>query len=470
LILVHALTIIINNGLAIGNNAMDLYQKLYGSIIFPIIDKIKGRSTETIYSSIINTQWKSNDDLKNDQLDSLNKICSYANKHSPYYKNIFNNYGFNIHNMSFDEFKKIPILTKDEIRNNFNDIITLPHRDSLWLKSTGGSTGRPLHFGYSKESYSWRVAISRRGYSWASLMPGTKQAYIWGIPLSKQTPFKKYKTAISNLIHRQKYYNCFSFDESAMMLCFENLNKSKPKTIVGYTNPLFDFAKFIEYKGGLNYIPSAIICAAEKLHDYQRSYIQKVFRCKAFDTYGSREFNLIASECNHHNGLHISMENLYVEIVKEDGSNSKEGESGKIVVTDLHNFSFPFIRYEIGDLGIATNEKCPCGRGLSLLKNIVGRSLDMIKLLDGSSLPGEFFPHLMLNYQEIKKFQVEQTSLNNLIIRIVPHDHQFVLPLIEIEKIIKHHTSNDIKIDFQIMEHIPLTYTGKHRVTISNIH
>ena len=169
----------------------------------------------------------------------------------------------------------------------------------------------------------------------------------------------------------------------------------------------------------LGSVLQGVICAAEKVLPFQREVMERVFGCPVFNTYGSREFMLIASECEKHEGLHVNVENLIVEIVKEDGTYAREGETGRIIITDLHNYGMPFIRYEIGDLAVFTERRCSCGRGLPIIEDVVGRSLDMIKTPEGKIVPGEFFPHLMKEFKEILKFQVIQETLENLRIRMV---------------------------------------------------
>jgi len=363
----------------------------------------------------------------------------------------------------------LPILTKGLIKENFNEIVSSKHYDSRWKKSTGGSTGEPLHFAYSKESYGWRVAMSKRGYAWAGAMPGSKQAYIWGIQLGHVGYFKRMKERLHHAIDRQLYFNSFDFDEKAMSQCLHSLNHFKPAAIIGYTNPLYNLALFIDDNSKIGFTPKGVICAAEKVFPYQREVIERVFGAKVFNTYGSREFMLIASECERHEGLHISAENLIVEIIKDDGTPAKEGETGRIIITDLHNFGMPFIRYEIGDLGIATSKTCQCGRGLPLIADVVGRSLDVIRTPEGKIVPGEFFPHLMKDFPEISRFQVVQEKLDLLIIKLVPTTELREASKKRIESEVRNVVGPAMIIKYEVDSHIPLTATGKYRVTVSKI-
>src|SRR4029077_12302961 len=165
-----------------------------------------------------------------------------------------------------------------------------------------------------------------------------------------------------------------------------------------YTNPLYEFARYIQREGLSTVSPRSIIVGAEKLYPFQRSLIEEVFRAPVFETYGSREFMLIGAECDRHAGLHLSMENLLVEILDDDGSPTPAGQEGNVVITDLFNYGMPFVRYVNGDRAVAGFDLCPCGRGLPLLKKVVGRQLDVLETLDGRKVPGEFFPHLLKEF------------------------------------------------------------------------
>ena len=103
---------------------------------------------------------------------------------------------------------------------------------------------------------------------------------------------------------------------------------------------------------------------------------------------------LIASECEMHNGMHLSADNLYVEILKNNEP-AGSGEMGMIVITDLHNYGMPFIRYRVGDVAVVRQDKCSCARGLPLIGDVEGRLLDVIVTPDNKIITGVFFPHLI---------------------------------------------------------------------------
>lgn len=450
---------------------MNSYQEFYMKYYFPLFESLwKSRNTYQNYKASLQSQWISSDDVRCNQKKLLYKLLNHAHTYCPYYQNIMNDLGIRIDDInSLNDLNMFPILTKDIIRNNFDKLVSIKGKDRIWNKSTGGSTGQPLRFAYTKESYEWRVAMSKRGYAWAGAAPGAKQAYIWGVQLGEVSLVKQMKERLHNIIDRQLYFNCFEFDEKAMSKCLSALNRFKPAAIIGYTNPLYNLALFIRQNSKIKFAPQGVICAAEKVHPYQRDVLETVFGANVFNTYGSREFMLIATECEKHEGLHVSAENIIVEIIKDDGTPAQEGETGSIVVTDLHNFGMPFIRYEIGDLGVATSKKCSCGRGLPLIADVVGRTLDVIKTPEGKVVPGEFFPHLIKDFPDIARFQVTQEKLDHLIIRLVPTTELNRETRQRIESEVRKIVGSTMITDYEIVSDIPLTATGKYRVTISKI-
>lgn len=450
---------------------MDLYQNCYERYYFPFYESlIKGRNSAKYYTRSQQSQFITSEAVICNQSLSFCQLLKHANRCCPYYKNVLKEQGIDLSNFAdLNVLSKLPILTKEIIRINYDYLISSQHRNAVWKKSTGGSTGQPLYFAYTKESYEWRVAMSKRGYAWAGAPPGSRQAYIWGIQLGKVGRIKQMKEQLHHFIDRQLYFNCFEFDEKALSQCLAELNRFKPTAIIGYTNPLYNLALFIGENSKIKFAPQGVICAAEKVHPYQREVIERVFGAKVFNTYGSREFMLIAAECEKHEGLHVSAENLIVEIIKDDGTPAKEGETGKIVITDLHNFGMPFIRYEIGDLGIATSRACSCGRGLPLIADVVGRTLDVIRTPEGKIVPGEFFPHLMKDFSDIARFQIIQEKLDLLVIKLVPTTELSESTKKRIDSEVRKVVGPAMVINYEIVSDIPLTATGKYRVTISKV-
>ena len=191
----------------------------------------------------------------------------------------------------------------------------------------------------------------------------------------------------------------------------------RPQVIVGYVGPLVRLAQWLLDTGRRVAAPRSIIGAAESLHEFQREIIERAFGCPAYNTYGCREFMLIASECERREGLHVNADHLVVELQRHPGA--PVTEPGEVVITDLFNYGMPFVRYLNGDVATASDHVCSCGRGLPLLQRVDGRLLDAIRTPAGHLLPGEFFPHMLKDVPGLRRFQLVQHRLDRLELALV---------------------------------------------------
>lgn len=449
-----------------------MFTAIRKNLLIPLHETaIKRRSIAKYRRFLNDSQWWPRERLVEYQRQELGRLLRHAYEQVPFWRRTFDASGLSPNDMrGYADFIKLPVIDKATIRAQKTEMIARSHVDTNWKKSTGGSTGEPLHFEYTADSYDWRVACSRRGYGWAGYEEGMRQVSIWGAWTPEgTTAFRLWKEELHRRMAGRILVNSFKFDEQHMARSVEIINHHKPVNIVGYSNPLYDLARFINRRAGLQHHPRSVLSAAETLYLYQREEIEKAFDCPVFETYGSREFMLIGAECDHKHGLHLSIENLLVEVVDEDGSPIVGERCGDLVVTDLHNYGMPFIRYRIGDIGELTDELCSCGRGLPLLKKVIGRSLDVIRTPTGASIAGEFFPHLMKDFAWIKQFQVIQDRLDHLRLMIVQEPNATEAELESLKQEMSKLCAGELTVDYEFVAAIPLTSTGKRRVTVSNI-
>jgi phenylacetate-CoA ligase len=375
---------------------------------------------------------------------------------------------------SIEEFSKIPILTKDIIRvqkkNLYSDDIT--NRNS-YKNTSGGSTGEPTMFMQDiNYNMSNRVNI-HLAYSWRGYEPYDDMVTIWGAERDTFEGKKPLKAILTDFYHNRLVLNSFSMSENIMSNYIKLLNQHRPKLIKAYAQSIYELAKFANRKKIKVKKQYAIHSAAGTLYPFMKAEIEEVFNCKVFNYYGSREVGAIASECSAHDGLHILMEHSLVEVINANGDLCKPGEEGEIVVTTLNNFSMPLIRYKIGDVGILKEyESCSCGCNYPKLEKVVGRTTDIIRTKLGSVVMPEYFIHLIgvvCNQGNIKIFQVLQNKLDEIIIKIVQEGIVHPIQLNEIKQKIKLVMGTDCIVNFEFVDHIPKTLTGKFLYTISNI-
>ena len=394
----------------------------YRKIILPGFESgFKRRKTFAHWRDLEQSQWWTRDEIESLQIDRLRDLLAYCYEHCRWYRNLWSDLGIDVHSVtSIDDLQAFPITTRNTMRDQGSQIRSSEQGLRFVSKSTGGSSGSPLQFIIERQADDRRIAATFRGYSWAGAGPGTTQSYLWGVSLGDDPRWKRWKTRLYERgLYRRDVMDSFQLSQSNIEDYVLQLNRYRSTVLVAYTNPLYELARSIEERNLKVHRPNSILVGAEKLHDFQRVQIERVFRAPVFETYGSREFTLIGAECDRHCGLHLSFENLIVEVVDEGGHPTPSGQEGNIVITDLFNTAMPFVRYAIGDRAVAGFDTCSCGRGLPLLKKVVGRQLDILQLPDGRTVPGEFFPHLIKDYPAIRQFQVVQVRPNAIDLKLV---------------------------------------------------
>jgi phenylacetate-CoA ligase len=277
------------------------------------------------------------------------------------------------------------------------------------------------------------------------------------------------KESLYRGLYRRRIMSCFEMGNGFAERFAAALDRDRPDAVVAYVNPLYEVARRLEESGIVPaFRPGSIVVGAEKLHAFQRERIERIFRVPVFETYGSREFMLIGAECERHAGLHLTAEHLVVEILDDSGLPTPDGVEGNVVITDLYNYGMPFVRYANGDRAIAGFGACPCGRGLPVLRQVVGRRLDTIVATDGRLIPGEFFPHMVKDFPGVRRFQVTQEEPARVRFALATRD-MAEPDRARLEALVRGALGPGVCVDFEEVSDVPLTPSGKLQVVINRI-
>lgn len=460
----------------------DLYEPLFRHALFPAYETLlRRRKTLAYLDEYEATQWRSADEIHALAWAKLRRLIDHCWARVPFYRDFWGAAGVADASDIRDaaDYARLPVLTKPLIRANVENLIAPEHRAGMYFKTTGGSTGEPLRFGYTRESYERRVAVMFRGYGWSGARHGERTAYLWGAPVAAPAGFALWKDRLYHAAFNRRMCNAFDMSEARMAEYADAIDRFKPKTIVGYVGPLDALAAWLEARGRRPHRPLRVLGAAESLHAHQRERIERVFGAPAYDTYGCREFMLIAAECEARDGLHLNADHLHVEFsavsavpgqtFAGQGASAQSRGPSDLIVTDLHNYGMPLMRYVNGDLGTPGATTCTCGRHLPKLAKVDGRKLDALRTADGRLMPGEYFVYVFLPVAGVRQYQVVQRSLDTLLVRLVPDTGYDPAVQGAIRAEIRKLVGETVAVEFEEVDAIALTASGKRRVTVCEL-
>ena len=443
---------------------MSLYETLFRRVLFPAYESgLRRRRTLAYLAEYERSQWLAPAQVRALQWERLRRLLQHCERHVPYYRERWRGLGIRAADIrSLQDYARLPVLTKAEIRAHAPEFRADGWHDRLLYKATGGSTGEPLRFGYTRQSNDRRTAVMWRGYGWAGARMGRRTLFLWGGAVGQPHPLKQFKERLYHAAFARRMLNSFHMTDANLGDYADAIDAYRPEIIVGYVGPLVRLAQWLLEHGRQVARPVSVLGAAEALHPFQRTLIEQAFGCPAYDTYGCREVMLIASECEHRHGLHVNADHLVVEL-----HGAVRGGPGEVLLTDLSNFGMPLLRYANGDMASPGADACPCGRGLPLLGRVDGRVLDAIRTPEGHLLPGEFFPHMLKDVPGLKRFQLVQRRLDRLELSLVCDEAFDEASLAYIRREVAKVVGDGVRLDCRRVDDIPLTPSGKLRVTVS---
>jgi phenylacetate-CoA ligase len=358
------------------------------------------------------TQWQ---DVSASQEQKLFDILAYAYEHCPYYRRR------GPAPRTMEEFRRAPILTKDEVRAHGDELISSQFsKDRLVLNKTGGSTGVSLHVYCDEACQMQRNAAALLSDSWSGWRPGEIRGALWGNP-PVASSFKERLRSL--LLDRMIYLDTIDMNAASMDDFIRALVKNGVRTIYGHSHSLFVFANHVAARGLPGLGIRSIVSTSMVLLPAERQRIEEVFGCRVNDRYGCEEVSLIASECEAHEGLHVNMDHIYLEVLRPDGQPAAPGEEGAVVVTGMINRGQPLIRYAVGDVAVRSPRSCSCGRKRPLLERVVGRTADFLVRPDGSLVAGvSLVERTLTAIPGIAQMQIVQDRTDELVINVVPDD------------------------------------------------
>jgi len=454
---------------------MSAYNEVATKFLAPAIDAVRGTSTMRHFASLRESQWWSWERIQQLQSTRLRELITHAYEHVPYYRQALDRCGLTPDDITgAEDIRKLPVLTKNQIRDNRQSLVAknVPVRH-LRPMATSGSTGQPLAFFSTREDqFTYGIARTFRAASWAGLGIADRYALV-GRPRHYRRRTDQLLHELSLTVRRLTVVDSGTLSEQTLPRIAETLATGNYTGIGGSPPVLRLVADYILWHDLPRPSPDVVISGAEQLLDHERALLTEVFGTNPFSKYSSFEVYEIASECAAHTGMHIQAEDVVVEVVDEEGAAAAPGTVGRVLVTNLHNYAMPFIRYELGDLAAIDTSPCACGRYLPRLVGIVGRMSELIVTPSGRSVFGADLGLETFGPLGVRQFRVEQDETGKVVALLEWHsqvpDDSRAHGEVAIQTTLEAAIREGVHVEVRSVDHIDPHPSGKHLVVTSKL-
>jgi phenylacetate-CoA ligase len=448
-----------------------MHPLLVRNITFPLWQKRHGYKVLPYLQELEVSEWYTPGELKELQWEKLQALLRHCYRNVPYYRKVFDS--LSLRPESFgkaEDLQQIPILEKDVLRRNIEQMKATDVKRAFGVQRSGGSTGDQLVLPSDRTALDYGEAAKCRARKWWGWNIGDRNAKFMGIPFIERN-IKG--TLREHLIRNKTNLRSYGLTEQVIRKYYKLLRRHRVRFVYGYPSALHAFAVSL---GEEDLDPSKLgikgICTTgEILGDSQRELLNRVFGCPVFDEYGCSEVTLIAHECPS-GSMHIASENVFAEFISPNDSLGSD-QLKDIVITDLNNYYLPLLRYRVGDKGNESEQMCSCGRGLPLMENVVGRQTDMVVLESGELAHPMFLEEIIGGLTRkgvrIRQFRVIQKSRKDFLALLAVEEGEEPAIVDFFLAGLRKHVGRDVDVNFRFVDSIPRETSGKLRFFVSEI-
>jgi phenylacetate-CoA ligase len=415
------------------------------------------------------TQFDPPDIVRHRQLAAVRAFVRHAWETVPFYRDRWAAAGLHPDSVrTLDDLQQFPVLTKADIRAHSDQLRSDAFRGRpVTSKTTSGSTGVPLTIVVDDEAIAWKRAFTLRADQWSGWQRGQRVARLWGHGAAERGTWRD--RLWRRIVLRESFLNTLGIDRAGLKAFADHLRRRPPGVLFGHAHSLYLFAEFARKYCPETIRPAGVISAAMNLHAWQRCVIEEAFGCAVTNRYGCEETSLIACECEENNGLHLNSDGVYCEVIADDRLDAGP-DAGRLLLTDLTNRAMPLIRYQVGDVVVPTDRRCPCGRGLPLIERVVGREADYVLTPGGMLISGiSLTDHFATEIRGAAQVQIVQEKLTFLRLRMVPGDGFGPDSHRQIENLVRNTFGPQMGYEVEVVDVIPQEASGKYRFCVSPV-
>ena len=458
-----------------GGQPLNHYSRFASHILAPALDALRGTSAMREYAVLRESQWWPQDRVLELQSSRLRQLIPDCYAHVPYYQRVMDEGGIDPNSItSFESLSRIPVTTKERVRAEPEAFLAQGFpRGQLQKGRTGGSTGTPLEFFSTRDArMTHGFARALRARQWAGVHMGDPTVFITKsrAPTSGRSAVSH---ALRRLCERSSRIDAECISDETLPAAVRQIEHARRPALIGYASAIYIVAAYIQEMNLPTPPVAAVLYGGEPLQGFQRDTIRTVFEVEPLSKYSSFENYEIAMECPAHRGMHVAAEDLIVEIVDDDGNPLPSGVNGRVLVTDLHNYGMPLLRYDTGDVGTLVEGQCECGRGLPLMSLTLARSGDILYTPSGKRISPLALGVSALASLPVRQFQFVQERLDRVVIRLrlsqdIQGDDATDLTAAVVSTF-SPVLGDDVAIEVVFTDRIEPTTAGKHRFVISQL-
>jgi len=427
-------------------------------------DFIKGEKVTKHFFMLRRLKYADPELINQHKFDALKRLLNHAYLNVPLYKKLFADQDCCPDDIkSFEDFAQLPSLSREDIQGHTQDLISkTADIKSLRDGNSSGTTGRRLNFYYDAQAASAGRAAILIGWEMAGKCLGDRLTILWGNKIVVEEQWSTFGSRLkAKLYGTTRIPSYLITDETKLRQALNLMLKQKGGFLQSYTSSLYALALYAQ-KHGIKVEPKfdGILTTAETLFPHQREAIEEVFG-PVYDGYGSHEILGIAYQCQERRGYHIVDPNVIFET--EDFT----GDLKEIVITDLWNYAFPFIRYRIGDLTSGKLSQCPCGCTWQRIERIEGRVTDALFTPQGG-----IFPITAIGFRvmrpycpPIQQYQLAKVAHNKVVLRLQIKENQH-LDLDMIKSLMEPNFKGIWQLEVLRVDKFEVGPSGKHKVVV----
>ncbi|MEN6498356.1 MAG: hypothetical protein ABFD16_28985 [Thermoguttaceae bacterium] len=400
------------------------------------------------------------------QEERLKDLLTLAAEHVPYYRQAWGPEEKNAARAG--RLEGLPLLEKTPVRFEAETLLREdPSPRPRFTFHTAGTTGTPLQLPWTVEELRRSMAVREvRSAGWAGVSFTLPRATFGG-RMPVLDPEAKDSFYRFNLVERQVYLSPYHLRPDTAASYAQALSRHRVQWMTGLAVSYYVLARFLLEQKLEGPPMKAVITTSEKLTRNMRAVMEEAYRCRVYEEYGTVESVLLATECEQ-GRLHVSPDVGVVEILRPDGTPCEPGEVGEVVTTSLLRTCQPLIRYRLGDLAAWDSEPCPCGRGMPVIKEVLGRVEDIVIGPDGRRMV-RF--HLVLgNQPHVREGQIIQEELDRICVRIAPAPGYGPADTEDIIQRVQRQLGPSVNVTVELVDALPRTKAGKVQMVISHLH